>query len=251
MKGLFLRIIVAVGLMLWAIDMVFPWQRIMQSEENRYSAIQARSQLIVGTINNPISYFIGTEGESGLEYELAKNFADYLGVTLKMETFDSHDELFSALSSNQIDVAAANLLYLPKRADLFQVGPAYTSASWQLVYRKKENRPRNLSEITKPIFIAENAELNQFLAEAYKTYSNLIWRTDKRATQEELLLQVADGKIDYTIANSIDVSAAQQIRPELAIAFDVSDEVGVHWYLPSNSYNELQAALLDFMNRSI
>ena len=126
MKGLFLRIIVAVGLMLWAIDMVFPWQRIMQSEENRYSAIQARSQLIVGTINNPISYFIGTEGESGLEYELAKNFADYLGVTLKMETFDSHDELFSALSSNQIDVAAANLLYLPKRADLFQVGPAYT-----------------------------------------------------------------------------------------------------------------------------
>ena len=173
MKGLFLRIIVAVGLMLWAIDMVFPWQRIMQSEENRYSAIQARSQLIVGTINNPISYFIGTEGESGLEYELAKNFADYLGVTLKMETFDSHDELFSALSSNQIDVAAANLLYLPKRADLFQVGPAYTSASWQLVYRKKENRPRNLSEITKPIFIAENAELNQFLAEAYKTYSNL------------------------------------------------------------------------------
>ena len=251
MKGLFLRIIVAVGLMLWAIDMVFPWQRIMQSEENRYSAIQARSQLIVGTINNPISYFIGTEGESGLEYELAKNFADYLGVTLKMETFDSHDELFSALSSNQIDVAAANLLYLPKRADLFQVGPAYTSASWQLVYRKKENRPRNLSEITKPIFIAENAELNRFLAEAYKTYSNLIWRTDKRATQEELLLQVADGKIDYTIANSIDVSAAQQIRPELAIAFDVSDEVGVHWYLPSNSYNELQAALLDFMNRSI
>ena len=74
MKGLFLRIIVAVGLMLWAIDMVFPWQRIMQSEENRYSAIQTRSQLIVGTINNPISYFIGTEGESGLEYELAKNF---------------------------------------------------------------------------------------------------------------------------------------------------------------------------------
>jgi len=38
-------------------------------------------------------------------------------------------------------------------------------------------------------------------------------------TQEELLIQVAEGKIPYTIANSIDVAAAQQIRPNLAIAF--------------------------------
>ena len=66
-------------------------------------------------------------------------------------------------------------------------------------------------------------------------------------TQEELLIQVAEGKIPYTIANSIDVAAAQQIRPNLAIAFDLTDEMTVHWYLSNKSYNELQAGLLDFM----
>ena len=37
------------------------------------------------------------------------------------------------------------------------------------------------------------------------------------------MIQVAEGKIPYTIANSIDVAAAQQIRPNLAIAFDLTE----------------------------
>ena len=58
MKGLFLRIIAGICLLLWALDMVFPWRQIMSSEENPYHAIQSRGKLSVGTINNPISYFI-------------------------------------------------------------------------------------------------------------------------------------------------------------------------------------------------
>ena len=65
------------------------------------------------------------------------------------------------------------------------------------------------------------------------------------------MIQVAEGYIPYTIANSIDVATAQQIRPNLAIAFDLTDEAGVHWYLADNSYNELQASLLDFMSTAL
>jgi len=35
------------------------------------------------------------------------------------------------------------------------------------------------------------------------------------------------------------------------VAFDLTDEMSVHWYLPDNSSSELQSALLDFMNTSI
>ncbi|OOF60131.1 membrane-bound lytic murein transglycosylase MltF [Rodentibacter myodis] len=251
MKGLFLRIIAAFALLLWAIDMVFPWQKIMQSEENHYAAIQSRGSLIVGTINNPIYYFIGAEGESGLEYELAKSFADYLGVKLEIKTLENTDALFHALETNQIDFAAANLLFHPKWVEQFQIGPAYTSASWQLVYQKGENRPRDLSQVQKEIIISGGEELDQLLTQFQKKYPNLTWKTNKQLTQEELLIQVAEGKIPYTIANSIDVATAQQIRPSLAIAFDLTDEASMHWYLANNSYNELQAALLDFMNNAL
>ncbi|PJG85385.1 membrane-bound lytic murein transglycosylase MltF [Conservatibacter flavescens] len=251
MKGLFLRVIAAIALLLWAIDMVFPWQRFMLSEQNRYTAIQAREKLVVGTVNNSVSYFIGSEGASGLEYELSKAFADYLGVKLDIRAFENSESLFKALEQNEIDIAAANLLYQPNKVQQFQIGPAYYSASWQLVYRKGEWRPRSLADIKEKLVVAGGSQLSDLLAELQGQYPQFQWVVDDRATQEELLLQVAEGKIDYTIANSIDVSAIQQIKPKVAVAFDLVDESSVHWYLPTSSYSELQAALLDFMNSAI
>lgn len=251
MKGLVIRIFAAIALLLWAIDMVFPWQQLMRAEENHYTALKERGSLIVGTLNNPVSYFINAEGEAGLEYELSKAFADYLGVELKVDVFENIEELFTALEEHQIDVAAANLLYHSKKLEQFQLGPAYYSASWQLVYRKGETRPSSLAQLKGKLAITHHPQLQEILAEHREKLPNLSWTVQNRRTPESLLLQVADGKVDYTIANSIDVSAAQQVRPELAVAFDVTDEASVHWYLPNSSYNDLQAALLDFMNSAI
>lgn len=252
MKGLFLRIIAIFALFLWAIDMVFPWQSIMQSEENRYTAIQSRGKLVVGTINNPISYFIDHSGQAaGLEYELSKAFADYLNVELEILPMSNGDELFKALGNNEIDIAAANLLYQPKKLEQFQVGPTYYSASWQLVYRKGTERPRHLGQLKGKLGITSGSELTALLQEAKEKYPDLVWSVNDKLTPEELLIQMANGKIDYVIANSIDVSAVQQIKPNVAVAFDLTDESTVHWYLPSNSYSELQASLLDFMNKAI
>ena len=251
MKGLFLRIVAGLCLLLWAIDMVFPWQHIMHSEENPYQAIQDRGKLVVGTINHPISYFINGEGESGLEYELSKAFASYLNVELEMQPMESTDTLFDALDEHKIDIAAANLFYQTDKAEHFQLGPSYYSASWQLAYRKGENRPRSLAQINDTLVIPESSELVQILKDAQLKHPKLRWRVDKKLTQEELLLQVAEGKIAYTLANSLDISATQQIKPQIAVAFDLTDEMSVHWYLSNNSSNELQSALLDFMNTAI
>ena len=251
LKGLFLRIVAGLCLLLWAIDMVFPWQHIMHSEENPYQAIQERGKLVVGTINHPISYFINGEGESGLEYELSKAFASYLNVELEMRPMESTDTLFDALDEHKIDIAAANLFYQTDKAEHFQLGPSYYSASWQLAYRKGENRPRSLAQINDILVIPESSELVQILKDAQLKHPKLRWRADKKLTQEELLLQVAEGKIAYTLANSLDISATQQIKPQIAVAFDLTDEMSVHWYLSNNSSNELQSALLDFMNTAI
>ena len=251
MKGLFLRIIAGICLLLWALDMVFPWQQIMSSEENPYHAIQRRGKLIVGTINNPISYFINAEGQSGLEYELSKAFADYLNVELEIKPLNNSEELFTALNDHAIDIAAANLFYQPNKVEHFQLGPSYYSASWQIAYRKGENRPRSLAQINSQLVIPDNVELEHILKEAKLKNPHLTWVVDKKQTQEELLLQVADGKIDYTIANSLDISAAQHIKPQIAVAFDLTDEMSLHWYLANNASNELQSALLDFMNGAI
>lgn len=254
MKGLFLRFIFALALLLWAIDMVSPWQKLMRSEENLYSAIQNRGELIVGTINNPISYFINNnEGESGLEYELTKAFADYLGVKLKIKAFNDDKSLFNALEKNDIDLAAANLMYHPSHTERFQIGPSYYSTSWQVVYRKGEKRPYSLQDLVNlkgRLIISGSTELDKYLSTIVADYPELQWKKYDNLTPEETLLQVANGQADYTIATSIEVSSAQHIKPNLAVGFDLNDETSVNWYLPNNSYSELQASLLEFMNET-
>ena len=168
-----------------------------------------------------------------------------------MRSMESTDTLFDALDEHKIDIAAANLFYQTDKAEHFQLGPSYYSASWQLAYRKGENRPRSLAQINDTLVIPESSELVQILKDAQLKHPKLRWRVDKKLTQEELLLQVAEGKIAYTLANSLDISATQQIKPQIAVAFDLTDEMSVHWYLSNNSSNELQSALLDFMNTAI
>ena len=56
-----------------------------------------------------------------MEYELAKNFADYLGVRLQIKTLENNDQLFNELENNNIDIAAANLLFQPQRAEKISV----------------------------------------------------------------------------------------------------------------------------------
>lgn len=250
MKGLAIRLVIAFALLLWAWDMVFPWQKAMQAEENRYTQVQQHQLLKVGMINHPLSYFIGSDGTAGIEYDLAKSFSDYLGVKLEVSSFETSEALFQALKQNEIDLAAAGLLYQPEQAQQFQLGAAYYSASWQVVYKKGSQRPYKIEDLQEEIVVPTGSAVLPILQNLQAQYPKLTWRITDQFTQEELLLQVADGVIPYTVAVSIDVSAAQHIKPNVAVGFDLTDEVPVVWYLQPSAYSELQASVLEFMNQA-
>lgn len=250
MKRVIIRFFIGFALLLWAWDMVYPWQKAMQLEENRYSQIQRQKLLQVGMINHPISYFVGPDGTSGIEYELAKAFADYLAVNLAVKVYDNSEALFNALKNNEIDIAAAGLLYQPEKSEQFQLGASYYSASWQVVYKKGTQRPYNLGDVQGEIVVAAGSGALPILQKMQATYPAARWTVTDKQTEEELLIQVAEGKIPYAVAKSVDVSAVQHIKPNVAVGFDLTDEMPVLWYLPSSSYSELQAAVLDFMHEA-
>ena len=250
MKGLAIRLILGIALLLWAWDMVYPWQKTMLAEQNRYTQIQQSKTLRVGLINHPLSYFVGVEGNTGVEFELAKSFADYLKVKLDLKVYPSSEKLFQGLKNNEIDIAAAGLIYHPEPANDFQIGPSYYSASWQVVYKKGTQRPYKLDELQDELVIPKGSAILPLLTQLKEKNPNLRWKITDQFTQEELLLQVAEGKIPYTAAISVDISAAQHIKPNIAVGFDLSDEAPVVWYLQNSAYSELQAATLEFMNQS-
>lgn len=251
MKGLIARLFIAIALLLWAWDMIFPWQKIIHSEANHYTQIQQSKNLKVGMINHPLSYFVGAEGKSGIEYDLATAFAQYLNVNLEIKTFESSEKLFEALKTNDIDIAAAGLIYRPELNEEFQIGPSYYSASWQVAYKKGTVRPYRLSDLQDQIIVPAGSAVLPILSQLKLENPDLKWQVSDKFTQEELLLKVAQGEIPYTVAMSVDISSAQHINPNLAVGFDLTDESPVLWYLANSSYSELQSALLDFMSDSV
>ncbi|MGL4958191.1 MAG: transporter substrate-binding domain-containing protein, partial [Plesiomonas sp.] len=222
------------------------------NNDSQLEQVKKRGELRVGTLNNAFSYYIGPNGPSGLEYELSKRFADYLGVELRIESAFTISDLFPAVNEKRIDMAAAGLLFNQERLSQFRVGPSYYSVSQQLVYRKGKTRPKTLNDIQGTLMVASGsahaATLNRLKDEKYP---NLQWQVTTDLSSDEILNKVASGELAYTISDSVAIAALQRVKPELAVAFDISDEDPVVWYMQKSKDDSLYAAMLDFMSNIV
>lgn len=223
--------------------------------DKQLAQIKARGELRVGTLNSPLSYFTAQDDAGGFDYELAKYFADYLQVKLVMRPRNNSDELFHDLMTNQVDLLAASLVYDPERLKQARSGPAYYSLSQQLVYHVKSPPPKSLEGLKGKLVIASGSSALGTLKDLQKKqYPHLTWESTDKFSTKSLLEQVAEGKLDYTLADSMTIALMQRIHPQLAVAFDVTDEEPVTWYIkrghtPQHSDDSLFAAMLEFYQR--
>lgn len=118
------------------------------------------------------------------------------------------------------------------------------------MYRKGNLRPRTLANITAAqLAIAPgHVAINDLQALKKQKYPDLEWHVDDKRGTTALMQAVIDGKLDYTVADSVAVSLFQRVHPELAVALDISDEQPVTWFSEKGEDNSLPAAMLDFFN---
>ena len=224
-----------------------PW---FGKAENRIAAIQSRGELRVSTIDSPLTYATLNGKKFGLDYELAQEFADYLGVKLKVTVRQNISQLFDDLDHGNADMLAAGLVYNSERSKNYQPGPTYYSVSQQMVYRVGNTRPRNLSNITADkLTVAPGQVVISDLQSLKETkYPDLSWTVDEKRGSVDLMQAVIDGKLDYTIADSVAIGLFQRVHPELAVALDITDEQPVTWFSLQDDDNTHSAAMLDFFN---
>ncbi|MFN3067397.1 membrane-bound lytic murein transglycosylase MltF [Serratia sp. J2] len=215
-------------------------------------AIKSRGELRVSTLNSPLTYFTTPQGPSGFDYELAKSFANYLGVKLVVIPHQNINDLFDDLDDDNADILAAGLIYNRDRLSRASTGPAYYSVSQQLVYRLGTTRPKTFADIKGKLAVASgSAHVSTLKQLKQSKYPDLSWEASSDMTSKELLEQVADGKLDYTIGDSVTIALLQRIHPQLAVAFDITDEEPVTWYLKRSNDDSLYAALLDFYSQRV
>src|SRR6202045_3546566 len=166
--------------------------------------IKTLGELRVVTRNGPLAYYRGPDDmPEGPEYELARRFADELGVKLKITAVRTYADIYAALTTGHAHLAAAGLKVPSQNIPGVEFGPAYQRVREHLIYRRGAVRPGSLAEIgNSDLEIAAGSSQAKTLEEARNSNPDLVWIENASTNSQALLDGVADGAIDYTIADS-------------------------------------------------
>jgi membrane-bound lytic murein transglycosylase F len=212
--------------------------------------IKTLGELRVATRIGPLSYYVGSDGTpQGPEYDLARHFADELGVTLKIMPMHSYVDIYAALHSGLAHIAAAGLKVPARPIDHIEFGPTYQVVREHLIYRRGAARPGSLAEIGNgDLEIAAGSSHAKALSVARDKLPQLVWVEDATTNSQALLEGVADGSIDYTIADSSEFAFAHDAHPDLRIAFDFPGSQSLAWAV-SNRYPEFERDMYAYFSR--
>lgn len=205
-----------------------------------------RGYVQVGTLFGPNSYYIDAHGPAGFEYELAKKYADSIGVDLKVIPSYSLDELFLKLETSQVDFLAAGLAVTPKRLEQLNFAPSYDEISQKLVFKQGQKRPRQLDDLTGTLMVTANSSHEENLTSLKLTNNELKWETSLEFDSEELLINVLEGDIDYTVIDSNTLAIQRRYYPEISIGFTIKSPQPIAWAVNKAGDDSILASLIEF-----
>lgn len=199
----------------------------------RLDKVLQKKSLIVVTRNAPTTWYQGRDGDAGFEYELAKNFAAYLDVELKLVAKDSVSTILEMIQQGKADIAAAGLTRTAAREADFLFGDAYQEVSQQVVCRRGGARPKTVEELADvELMIPANSSYVERLQSIKLTYPDLQWREDATLNSEIMLEKVWKKELECTIADSNIVAINRRYFPELSVRFSLGEPQSLAWALP-------------------
>jgi len=219
-----------------------------------FARIIERGYVTVGTLYGANSFYIQGSGVqvddfAGFEYELAKKYAHFLNVEVKIVPSYNLDELFIKLNNGDVDFLAAGLSVTDKRLQRFRFAPSYQQATQKLVFKQGQVWPRKLADLTGKLMVTADSSYVENLEFLKQTNPELTWQESKDFDSEELLVKVLAEEIDYTVIDSNILAINRRYYPEISIAFSISKSEPLAWMLSENSDDAILASIVEFFGQ--
>lgn len=218
--------------------------------QNKLQTIKAGGELVVLTRMSPTTYYESPEGPAGFEYDLAKAFADHLGVRLRLTVADKFADILPRLANGEADIAAAGLTVTDSFRWQVKFTPPYQDIRQQVVYRLGTPRPASVQDLVgHQVEVYAGSGYAEHLAALKQQYPALEWSESDEHETETLLQMVWEGLLEITIADSNIVALNRQFFPELQVAFDLQKPEPLAWALPLSDDNSLYNAIAQFLEK--
>lgn len=211
--------------------------------------VQQEGELIVATQEGPTMYYRELERETGFEFELAQAYADYLGVKLKIRTYNDLGELLQAVQAGEVHMAAAGLTVTPQRSRNFRFSSPYQQITQQLIYHSDGNRPASADDlIGKKLVVIANSSHSENLEQLKLIHPELSWEAKSNSSALSLLNMVNDGQADFAVLDSNVFNTYRSVFPELRSSFELKGPEPLAWAFSSTTDGSLFTSAELFFN---
>lgn len=214
------------------------------SVEKDLSAILDIGELVLITENSSTSYYLYRGQPMGYDYELIKKFADDMGLDLKVKVMSDLNEMIENLQQGEGDIIAGNLTITSDRRELMHFSEPLMETRQVLVqkkpddWRKMRRRELESSLVRSPLELAGKTVYVHEFSSFYQRLQNLqqeigqaidVRLASGDVDSETLIRMVAEGLIDYTIADENVAMLNQTYYPQLDVKTGISfpQQIGV------------------------
>lgn len=202
--------------------------------------IKDSGELVVLTLYSSTSYFIYRGEPMGLQYELSEQFAESLGLKLRVEVAKNTYELIQKLLAGEGDIITYNLPITKEWKDsLIYCGEDVITH--QVIVQRNGRKDKPLTDVTqligKDIYV-KPGKYEERLANLDKELGGGIRIhvvSGDSITTEDLITQVAQGKIDYTVADNDVAQLNKTYYPNLNIGLSISFDQRSSWAVRQDS----------------
>ncbi len=176
--------------------------------------IQASGKLVALTDFNSTDYFIYRGEPMGYQYELLKALAEYLNIDLEITVDNDLERSFRKLQEGKCDLIAINLTVTTERKRILRFTHPIGQTRQVLVQRKPKGwRQMTLDAINKSlirnpldlagktVYVQKNSSYAERLRNLAEEIGDTIHIVEVDEEVERLIKMVADGEIDYTVAD--------------------------------------------------
>lgn len=203
--------------------------------------IREQGELVILTLQPVVQYAF--EEPDLIEYDLAREFASFLGIPVRFDQRGSVDEIVAALEAGEGHLAAAGFTRTPRWEGRFDFSPPFYEVHKQVVCRRGGTRAMSHEDLLgTSLLLSSHTSYKFLLGELRKSHvPTPRWTIEPFSSEEVHLRRIWEQEADCTIAQSHVVAMNRRFFPELTVEFTLPLAFDRVWLLPRGSSDLVEA----------
>lgn len=186
-------------------------------------------RIVMITRNDPHCYYSYRGQYMGFEYDLARAFADYIGVELVVKTEETWEGMVRRLRECPGAFIAANTTVTPSRSAAVSFCAPYMRVRPSVIVRRDDNAIRDLADLDgKKVLVPAGSVLEREFNALIRGGIDMTLIAE-RSLAEERIRRVVAGDVAATVAPSNIALINRRYYPEIRTLCDMEDERALAW----------------------